>query len=559
MSLYLKYRPQNFDTLIGQSHVIRVLKNALIKNQLTHAYLFSGPRGTGKTSTARILAKSLNCLSKEHIPCNQCSNCLAILNQNLVDLIEIDGASNRGIDEIRDLREKVQFTPTQGKVKIYIIDEVHMLTKEAFNALLKTLEEPPVHAYFILATTEIHKIPDTILSRCQSFSFKRIHQNEITSALAGICKKESIEYEEGALNIIAKTALGGMRDAIGLLEKLSLEGSLSVEGVKKHLGFTDEKVFDQLLSCILHNKLTEGIEYLNGINSKGVSLNEFCNGFIQRVRKIMLEKAKKNESSELHIKIIENFLVAKQQIHSSPLPILPLEIAMIKSSNILHPKDVGSISDHEDQNKPLDKPHQPEKKTSEENKVAEETAIQNKPFPVEQNEEITGTLSTPCSSVEIRSIKVDVKEVSTINNEPIANKTEEGKISSTTINSAQEFDQPKNITPSKINLDTLSKKWNLIVQEIKTPVLKMSFMGGSLISADDNGVLIHFKSKTLMEKVQEPQCFVEVEKAFESILGLVPRLKVDFKPFGENLVPTATPQTQNSLEAAKEVFDSVNL
>ena len=176
MSLYLKYRPQDFQSVVGQDHVVKTVQNALKRDSINHAYLFSGPRGTGKTSMARIIAKALNCTNiKDKIePCNQCSICESINNGRLVDMIEIDAASNRGIDEIRELREKIVFAPSQARTKVYIIDEVHMLTKEAFNALLKTLEEPPEHAYFILATTEAHKIPETIISRCQQFTFKRI-------------------------------------------------------------------------------------------------------------------------------------------------------------------------------------------------------------------------------------------------------------------------------------------------------------------------------------------------------------------------------------------------
>ena len=225
MSLYLKYRPQNFKTIVGQDHIVTTLKNAIKHESLTHAYLFSGSRGTGKTSLARIIAKSLNCTNLEEgvEPCDKCENCEAVLKGRLVDLIEIDAASNRGIDEIRELREKILFAPTQGKAKVYIIDEVHMLTKEAFNALLKTLEEPPAHAYFILATTEAHKIPETIISRCQQFNFRRISAEDIVKRLQEIGEEESVQAEPDALDLIAKISSGSLRDAIGLFEQMNID------------------------------------------------------------------------------------------------------------------------------------------------------------------------------------------------------------------------------------------------------------------------------------------------------------------------------------------------
>jgi len=223
MNLYQKYRPSSFKGLVAQEHVKLTLQNALKKNMLTHAYLFCGPRGTGKTSTARLLAKAINCENldpKSFEPCNKCDVCTQINNGSLVDLIEIDAASNRGVDEIRDLRESVKFAPSQSKNKVYIIDEVHMLTKEAFNALLKTLEEPPKNVYFILATTELHKIPDTIVSRCQRFGFRRINIEDISNHLAYICKEEKVKADQKALDKVSLRSEGCMRDALSLLDQL---------------------------------------------------------------------------------------------------------------------------------------------------------------------------------------------------------------------------------------------------------------------------------------------------------------------------------------------------
>lgn len=221
LALYRAWRPQNFKDVIGQEHIIKTLENALINNKFSHAYLFSGPRGTGKTSVAKIFSKAINCNNSiDGNPCNKCNTCVGITNGSIMDVIEIDAASNRGIEEIREIRENVKFTPTETKYKVYIIDEVHMLTTEAFNALLKTLEEPPEHVIFILATTEQHKIPLTIISRCQNFDFKRVSTKHMINRLKYVGEAEGYQIEEDALTLIARYSDGGMRDALSLLDQV---------------------------------------------------------------------------------------------------------------------------------------------------------------------------------------------------------------------------------------------------------------------------------------------------------------------------------------------------
>ncbi|HSO94179.1 MAG TPA: DNA polymerase III subunit gamma/tau, partial [Candidatus Dormibacteraeota bacterium] len=250
-TLYLKYRSQHFGELVGQDAIAQTLKNAVEQGRVAHAYLFSGVRGTGKTSTARILAKAINCLDRKGAePCGVCANCVEIGTGAAVDLVEIDAASNRGIDEIRDLRERVKYLPASLKVKVYIIDEAHMLTTEAFNALLKTLEEPPAHVTFVLATTEPHKIPLTVASRCQRFDFRRIETGAVAAHLASIVSAEGVRVDPQSLALLARLARGSMRDGITLLDQLISQGGdeLTVGKTRELLGLADPDTLVQLLA-----------------------------------------------------------------------------------------------------------------------------------------------------------------------------------------------------------------------------------------------------------------------------------------------------------------------
>jgi len=333
MSLYLKYRPQNLKTIVGQDHIVTTLRNALVHSALTHAYLFSGPRGTGKTSFARILAKAINCKSLVDgiEPCNTCESCTSILAGRMVDLIEIDAASNRGIDEMRELKEKIQFSPTQGKAKVYIIDEVHMLTKEAFNALLKTLEEPPSHAFFILATTEVHKIPETILSRCQQFSFRRIGEEDIVQRLGEIAHAEGVQTEPDALTLIARISNGGLRDAIGLLEQMTIDKAVLYKDVIAHLGITGPILTQTFYQALLEKDARTAIDLIGQVNGMGQNLAQFTRELIGFLREQMLVGLNAKRDVGSLVRMIEIFSEAKLLLSSAAIPQLPLEIAVIKA------------------------------------------------------------------------------------------------------------------------------------------------------------------------------------------------------------------------------------
>ncbi len=288
-SLYRKYRSQTFADLVGQDAASRALQGAIIGGRVAHAYLFSGSRGTGKTSAARLLAKAVNCTGRKKDsaePCNQCQSCIEMTAGAALDLIEIDAASNRGIDEIRDLREKVNLAPALGPKKIYIIDEAHMLTEPAFNALLKTLEEPPPHVVFVLCTTDAQKIPLTVIGRCQQFVFRRLGEDQIVARLTHIAATEKVKVDAEAMGLIARTAQGSMRDAVGLLDQLVplAEGPISLEAARSLLGIADPRLLDGLLADVLAGRAAEALDELNRVYAAGAELRQVVRGLMEGCR-----------------------------------------------------------------------------------------------------------------------------------------------------------------------------------------------------------------------------------------------------------------------------------
>jgi DNA polymerase-3 subunit gamma/tau len=292
-ALYRKWRPRTFDEVVGQEHVIRTLRNALTSGRIHHAYLFAGPRGTGKTTTARLLAKAVNCLAPEgQRPCNACAICQAVNEGRLLDLIEIDAASNTGVDDVRELREKVGFRPNEARYKVYVVDEVHMLSNAAFNALLKTLEEPPPHAIFVLATTEPHKIPATVLSRCQRFDFRRIPVSQIVDRLQWMTEQEHIAADQEALTLVAHHATGSMRDAESLLDQLASfeEGGFTAADVRSALGTGANEAVRQVAGALAASDVAQGLGAINTAVDEGADPRQFARQIVEYLRALLLLK-----------------------------------------------------------------------------------------------------------------------------------------------------------------------------------------------------------------------------------------------------------------------------
>ncbi len=357
-----KYRPKIFEEVIGQNLVVRTLINAIKTKRISSGYLFAGPRGTGKTTLARIFAKALNCenLLNNYEPCNQCRNCLEINQGKFLDLVEIDAATHRGIDQIREIKEAIRFAPTTGKYKVWILDEAHMLTIEASNALLKTLEEPPSHAVLILATTNPRKLPETIISRCQIFEFKRLNLSQIQKRLELIAKNEKIEITPEASFSIALASEGAMRDAESITERIFSLGIKKVDEkiLEEYLGWISFQKIDEFFDLFLNKKTDLALSFLNKIYENGNDLDYFLVYFLNYLRNLYflkinsnLEKVisfslpseqiknflKKKDliSFETLKKMIELFLRAKRELKISPLPLLPVEMAVIESCHLL--------------------------------------------------------------------------------------------------------------------------------------------------------------------------------------------------------------------------------
>ena len=437
LALYRKYRPNNFDDLVGQNGVSSIIKNEILSNKLSHAYLFSGPRGTGKTSTAKIIAKMINCsnLSKDGVPCGKCDSCLNFTNNS--DIVEIDAASNNGVDEIRDLRDKVNLVPTNGKYKVYIIDEVHMLTTQAFNALLKTLEEPPAHAIFILATTEFYKIPATVVSRCQKFHFLKFSDEEIVNRLSKIALNENINVSDDILYEIARLSDGGMRDAINMLDQLSsFSDSFTIEDLYKLNGVVSYVDLSMMLKYIYDNDIVNIVNFINNLDNEGKNLDRFINDMLFFLKDFLLLKndfnisvgikEKKDEIMNLFdlysIEDLYDFIFSLNELSnkmkSSSFSSILIITYFVKISNDMNKKNSSVVSiDNSSSFDNIKKKVNNEKldKTNEENHtIVVDKSKNNKTFDINLKKiRINNTFATASKKLkdEFRSKWTDIKSI----------------------------------------------------------------------------------------------------------------------------------------------------
>jgi DNA polymerase-3 subunit gamma/tau len=480
LALYRKYRPQGFGELLGQNPVRDTLMQALKQERLSHAYLFSGPRGTGKTSSARLIAKSIQCESRleDGQACSTCRICKMNEKGNLVDLLEVDAASNRGIDEIRELREKLRFAPSYATAKVYIIDEVHMLTKEAFNALLKSLEEPPPHVYFILATTEIHKIPETILSRCQRFDFRRISIASIVERLKMICEAEKFEYEEGALQLLARSANGGMRDAISLLEQFS-NGPVKEEIIRDRLGLNHEQVCVDLYEALASSDTQAGIKLIDQLHEEGASLEQFALSFLTLLReKLHGELSAQKVGLARVLSWVEHFDAAWVKLKQASIAQLPLEIAVIRC-----------------------------------------TADLSGPVVVAQA--AAPAMAAPVKAV-VSAAPVEVKVEKKTVNSPLNERG--GSVMNNKVVQAQATPRPvaqkamvKTPAPAKVASGTINL--SAVYKAIKTASVKHSFRTAELLSMDGMDITFGFSSRFHFDKANQGDALVEIEKAINDTHG----------------------------------------
>ena len=502
-ALYLKYRPQTFDEVVGQEPITKTLRNALRQGKIRHAYLFTGPRGTGKTTTARLLAKAVNCLASEgEKPCNVCSICVAINEGRLLDLIEIDAASNRGIDEIRDIREKVGFRPNEGRFKIYVLDEAHMLTEPAFNALLKTLEEPPPHVIFALVTTDPHKIPATIASRCQRFDFRRIPLQSIMDRLGYVAEQEEIAAEPEALELIARQGTGAMRDAISLLDQLTSYGDrVTLDQVQMVLGTVAGEAAAQLAADLSQGDVASGLDRINRTVGDGADPRQFGREVVEYLRDVLLinqgtgvrllnataEQAAEMEvlaqrmPTEQLLRAIRLFNDAVTDVKSGlqMIPQLPLELALVESITGAAGTEATSQTKNELQQAPARTPvASPATPKVEGHRVAESPAAEPAPAPA------------PAQPV-----------TSTSKAEPVAQGSSDSR---------------------PLTLEAVQRSWDQVLVAVRqrNPTAEGALRSGCTpVEVTGNQVVVTFPYSFLRDKLGDPQRKVEIQDALSEVVG----------------------------------------
>lgn len=495
-TLYRLYRPQTFDEVVGQKYVIQTLKNSIKENHVAHAYLFTGPRGTGKTTIAKLLAKALNC-SDENKPCGKCPNCQAIKNGTFPDVIEMDAASNNGVDEVRDLIDKIRYAPIQGKYKVYIIDEVHMMSTSAFNALLKTLEEPPAHVVFILATTDPQKVLPTIVSRCQRFDFTSLSMDDIINHLRFVLNNEGISYDEEVLPLIASLSNGGMRDALGILDQVIAYAGKNIQlhHVEEIYGVVSISEAINFINNVSNQNYQQIINDIKKFDQKGIDIQRFNNDLIDILKDIVIYNKTKNISlmnrldkfsidkieiisSKKALKYIDELVEASSIYRQVKSPIAYFEVTILKMCN---------IETKDDEVKEIQ--HVVKEEKVQENKVEIKTEIIEEPIEIIQNE-------SDESANYIEPVKEPIKE--------------EKKTVTHEVNGSVEFslDEILNILvqANKENKLKMLSKWETLRKYKLQPKYQKAVSlldGGSPIAVADDGIILSFSSKAQAELVNQ--------------------------------------------------------
>jgi len=526
-ALYRKWRPQTFDEVIGQEHVTHTLKNALPSGRISHAYLFAGPRGTGKTSMGRLLAKAVNCLSTEdNKPCNQCRICQAINEGRMLDLIEIDAASNRGIDEVRGIREKVGFRPNEARYKVYILDEAHMLTEPAFNALLKTLEEPPPHVIFVLVTTEPDKIPSTIRSRCQRFDFRRIPLQDMINHLSYIAQEEGLIVEPAALELIARSATGSLRDAESLLDQLMSysDGKITLAQVQAVLGTVPFQAVGELVNHLIARDVAKGLDVINRVIGDGVDPRQFNRQVVEYLRQLLL------------ISVGEGV---------SPAQITPETLGEMK-------KQAGRLPT-EELVRAVKLFHQAELdlKASSQSQLPMELAFIEATFGEEPSSPTTRPPSRSVAKTHTRPAEVAPSR-SAMDDEPrppVKQKTEKEV-------------QAASAGP-ELTLDTINSQWNRILQEVRLRNRSVEALLKSCrpLSVEGRGIVLGFYYPFHKEKVEEPQNKALVESVVSQVVNSTCHIRCVLSPKAESQAQR-TPEPPKKMregtgEVSKDKYPSI--
>ena len=509
MALYRKYRPQSFNDVVGQDHIVTTLQQAAEQDKLAHAYLFAGSRGTGKTSVARILAKILMIRGIEDETLQK-QIVRGVEEGNIVDLLEIDAASNRGIDDIRSLVEKIQFSPVVTNAKVYIIDEVHMLTKEAFNALLKTLEEPPPYAYFILATTELNKIPSTIQSRCQCFPFRAIREEDIIQRLQFIADQEGIVIDRDALRSIAHHVEGGLRDAISLLDQMRSLKKISLAEVQERIGGVGHEYIDEVFAALLKKDTEALLQTVSKLEENGVPTENFLRLLLAVIRKRLHEAVENKKPIKEIVKVLDILLDALRDLRISPVPALVLESALLSICN----RDEKAEQDEElfaVEEKKKKEETSAKKPTEKEKKKAEKKKGESAE---EEKKEETPSAAEPEETVKPDAI-VEAREVS---------------------------------------LENMQEVWGDIVDDTHPPSVKMSLKNGRLAAVMGTKVTIAFSSSFHRDTVAKAEASHTVEEVMERLFKRHLRVECVLDQ-GQNDEENGTEEhTVNLAEAAAEIF-----